>query len=315
MKGTDKSEGRVLISFDYALKRLLRNKANYDVLEGFLSELLRCDVKVKSIGESESNKEDRDDKYNRVDILVEDTKGEVFVIELQFTPEIDYFHRMLYGASKIITERMKEGEKYMNVTKVYSINIVYFDLGQGADYVYHGKTRFRGLHKPDDELQLSAAQRNAFGKHEGGDIYPEYYILKVNAFNDVAKDTLDEWIYFLKHNVIKDEFRAKGLEKAREMLTRDQLSPEERKAYDYVLRLRSENRSTIATAKAEGRLEGRAEGEVIGLEKGRAEGKAESKAEIVITCKRIGLPLEQMQAITGLDREKIEEILKSDNLK
>ena len=35
---------RPLISLNYALKRLLRNSANYDVLEGFLSELLRRDI-------------------------------------------------------------------------------------------------------------------------------------------------------------------------------------------------------------------------------------------------------------------------------
>ncbi|MDR0391296.1 MAG: Rpn family recombination-promoting nuclease/putative transposase, partial [Planctomycetaceae bacterium] len=77
---------RVLISFDYAIKRLLRNKANYEVLEGFLSELLAHNISVKSIGESESNKEHETDRTNRVDILVEDESGEIMLIELQFTP-------------------------------------------------------------------------------------------------------------------------------------------------------------------------------------------------------------------------------------
>jgi hypothetical protein len=63
---------RVLISFDYALKHLLRNKADYEILEGFLSELLMCNITVKNLGESESNKEHVTDKYNRVDVLVED---------------------------------------------------------------------------------------------------------------------------------------------------------------------------------------------------------------------------------------------------
>ncbi|MDR1595108.1 MAG: PD-(D/E)XK nuclease family transposase, partial [Prevotellaceae bacterium] len=66
---------RVLISFDYALKRLLRNKANYDVLEGFLSELFGYDVKVQNIVESETNKDNKTDKYNKFDILIEDEKG------------------------------------------------------------------------------------------------------------------------------------------------------------------------------------------------------------------------------------------------
>ncbi|MDR2448526.1 MAG: Rpn family recombination-promoting nuclease/putative transposase [Prevotellaceae bacterium] len=257
---------RVLISFDYALKRLLRNKANYVVLEGFLSELLMRDVVVKSIGEGESNKEHARDKYNRVDVLVEDVTGEVLLIELQFSIEMDFLHRMLYGVSKSLTERMVQGEEYMEVRKIYSINIVYFDLGQGEDYVYHGKTRFTGLHR-HDELRLSEAQRKTFGKEAAGDIYPEYYILKINNFDDVAKDTLDEWIYFFKHNAIKDEFRAKGLDKAREVLDRDKLTPEERQTYDFLQAQRSHDLSMIASSKLEGRMEGIAEGR----EEGRRE--------------------------------------------
>ena len=263
-----KPKERALISFDYALKRLLRNKANYDVLEGFLSELLMRDIKVKNILESESNKQYREDKHNQVDILVEDTNGELVIIELQFNIEMDYFQRMLYGTSKVIAEQMKQGDEYMNVKKVYSINIVYFDLGQGADYVYHGKTHFKGLHR-QDELQLSASQRKVFGIQEAGDIYPEYYILKVNNFNDVAKDRLDEWIYFLKHNAVKDEFKAKGLDKAREVLARDRLSAEDRREYDYLEKIRSHNLSMIASAKDEGRFEVEDEYEPLLAEKDR----------------------------------------------
>jgi predicted transposase/invertase (TIGR01784 family) len=267
---------RILISFDYAIKRLLRNKANYEVLEGFLSELLSKNVSVKSIGESESNKEHATDKYNRVDILVEDQSGEILLIELQFTPEIDFLHRMLYGTSKTISERMVQGAEYMQVKKVYSINIVYFDLGQGDDYVYHGKTRFMGIHK-NDELRLSGAQRKVFGKDTAADVYPEYYLLKINNFDDVAKDTLDEWIYFLKHNVIRDEFKAKGMSMAREILQRDNLTPEEQKAYDYMMRLRSEDLSAIASSKLEGRIEGREEREKLAgeLKKEREEREKE----------------------------------------
>lgn len=58
-----------LITFDWALKKLLRSKANFDILEGFLSELLFKDRKIKEIIESESNKHTENDKQNRVDLL------------------------------------------------------------------------------------------------------------------------------------------------------------------------------------------------------------------------------------------------------
>jgi predicted transposase/invertase (TIGR01784 family) len=225
---------------------------------------------VKSIGESESNQENPRDKYNRVDILVEAEGAEILLIELQFSPEMDFLHRMLFGVSKSLTERIGLGDKYIDIRKVYSINIVYFDLGQGEDYIYHGKTHFTGLHR-HDELKLSPKQRETFGKEWAGDIYPEYYILKVNKFDDIAKDTLDEWIYFLKHSSVKDNFTARGLDKAREMLDRDKLGKEERVAYDYFLNQRSHDLSAISTAKDEGWDEGWEEGRKEGREEGRIE--------------------------------------------
>jgi hypothetical protein len=50
-------QNRILLSFDWAVKRLPRNKANYVILESFLSELLKRTIKIKQLLDSESNKE------------------------------------------------------------------------------------------------------------------------------------------------------------------------------------------------------------------------------------------------------------------
>ncbi|MBF0112793.1 MAG: hypothetical protein HQK74_08695, partial [Desulfamplus sp.] len=60
-----------LVRFDWAMKKLLRNKANFEILEGFLSELIKQDIKIEKILESESNRAAFDDKQNRVDLLAE----------------------------------------------------------------------------------------------------------------------------------------------------------------------------------------------------------------------------------------------------
>ena len=52
------------IRFDWAVKRLLRQKANFDVLEGFLTVLLGEEVKIIELLESESNQQSVDDKFN-----------------------------------------------------------------------------------------------------------------------------------------------------------------------------------------------------------------------------------------------------------
>ena len=222
-----------LIRFDWAIKRLLRNKANFGVLEGFLSELLFDTITIEQIIESEGNQETDDDKYNRVDILTLNSKGELVIIEIQNTYEIDYFHRMAYGASKVLAEHLKLGQSYAE-KKVISINIVYFDLGQGKDYIYKGRTNFEGLHEKDT-LQLSLQQKETFTKKEVADIFPEYYIIKVNQFDDIAKDTLDEWVYFLKNSEVKDEFKAKGLAEAKEVLDIMRLNKEQHYGYNRYL--------------------------------------------------------------------------------
>lgn len=223
-----------LIRFDWAIKRLLRNKTNFVVLEGFLSELLFDDIKIEQILESEGNQEFEDDKFNRVDILTKNSKNELIIIEIQNTYEIDFFHRMAYGTSKAISENLQLGQKYSEIKKVISINIVYFDLGQGDDYIYKGKTNFVGLHN-NDMLSLSDKQKKTFLKEEVSDIFPEYYLLKVNQFNDVAKNTLDEWIYFLKNSEVKDSFKAKGLKEANEVLDIMRLPKDDHYGYNRYL--------------------------------------------------------------------------------
>ena len=239
-----------LIRFDWAMKKLLRHKANFGILEGFLSELLRFDVTIESILESEGNKQDEYDKYNRVDILVKSDKNELMLVEVQNDSEVDYFHRMLYGVSKLVTEYIKEGEPYGTIKKIYSINIVYFGLGQGKDYVYQYKGEFIGLHN-NDVLLPTAMQVQSYGVAKVSDIFPKYYILRVNNFNKVAENTLDEWFYFLKNSEVKDGFKAKGLDKAKEKLQYESLTEEEKKMYDRFQENRRIENSVTYTAKQE----------------------------------------------------------------
>ncbi len=279
------------IRFDWAMKRLLRNKANFSVLEGFLSELLRREIKIIKLLESEANQQYADDKFNRVDMLAEDETGKIFIIEVQNQNEYDYFHRMAYGVSKAVSEYLNLGQAYSEIKKVYSVNIVYFDLGQGEDYVYHGTTDFFGIHK-NDKLLLSENQKLEFDKQEPKDIFPEYYVLKVNSFDDVAKDTLDEWIYYFKNNEIKDNFKAKGLAQAKEILKYDRLPDGERIAYKKHMEDLSYKASMTQSYKME--------------EKYRI--RKEAKMEIAKKMKTAGMSTNEIVALSGLTKEEIDSL-------
>jgi predicted transposase/invertase (TIGR01784 family) len=304
---------RPLVSFDWAMKRLLRNKANFAALEGFLSVLLNRIIKIDQILESESNRDTPEDKQTKMDILVESEDGELMIIELQYADEQDYFQRMLYGTSRVITEHIFKGDGYANIKKVYSINIVYFDLGEGKDYVYHGKMCFHGLHYKDDILQLTSIQRERLGKKEAGEVYPEYYLLKVKHFDDVAKDSLDEWIYYLKHNKIEPAFTARGLDVARQIFDYDALPTDEKRSYDRAAEYHGILANQYLTATENGIEEGIKRGREEGLEKGREEGlekgRREEKEQIVLNSLNTGLSTDTICAITGLSEKEIQTII------
>lgn len=291
------------IRFDWAMKRLLRNKANFAVLEGLLTTLLNDKITIQKLLESESNQEEEFDKYNRVDMLAEDSKGTLLLIEIQNNNEYAYFQRMLFGTSKLVTEYINRGEGYDKVRKVYSINIVYFSLGHGKDIVYHGKTEFRGIHQ-NDLLELSPFQRQTFKVDTVSQLYPEYYILKVNDFNQVAKTPLEEWIYYLNTGEIPEKAQAPGLDAARERLKLDKMSKDELKAYyrhlDNIVILRDNIHTERAEGRAEGLEEGRAEGRAEGLEVARKQSAARMKVK--------GFSAEDIADITGLSLEEIAEL-------
>lgn len=277
-----------LIRFDWFVKFMLRDKADFEILSGFLSELLKEDVEVIALLESEGNQKDKDDKFNRVDILVKTAKEELIIVEIQNDFQIDFLQRLLYGASKATVEYIKKGEDYGNIKRIISISIVYFEIGQGVDYVYSGETNFIGIHQKDT-LQLSDNQKEEFQRNRVSAIFPLYYLIRAEFFKDVVKDGLDEWIYFFKNGKVKEDFHAKGLDQAKKVLDYHKMSPEEKEKYEaYYSNLREEN-SWARTLRAELR-----------------EAKKKRELEIAKEMKAEGESFEKIKRYTGLSEEEIE---------
>ena len=300
-----------IIRFDWAAKRLLRNKANYAVLEGLVTVLLGEKIAIIEMLESESNQDSANDKFNRVDIKAKDSKGDIILIEIQLTREWYYLQRVLYGVSKTITEHISLGSKYEEVKKIYSINILYFDLGKGSDYLYHGTTTFIGVHT-NDELIVRKRDKDAIRTCSPTEIFPEYFLIRVNEFNEVAKTPIEEWMDFLKNNHIKDNTETPGLREAKEQLRVLQMNDAERKAYDnYLDTIRTQD-SVLDTYRTEGLLEGR----MIGREEGRAEGREEGRAEgarnqsIAIAKEMIKMNLDKsiIKRATGLTDDELDNL-------
>lgn len=281
------------VRFDWAAKKILRDKANFSILEGLCIVLLQEPVHIIELLESESNQLDPSDKFNRVDIKAKNSKDEIILVEIQLTREIYYLERILYGVAKAITEHINLGNKYDQVKKVYSISILYFDLGKGDDYVYRGQTKFVGLTK-HDELQVTTKERDVINMKSPDQVFPEYFLVRVNAFNKIAENHLEEWIKYLKDGEIAEDTTAPGLQEAKRKLEYMAMSKLDKLAYDEHINAVMIQNDVISTAMKEGRAEGRDEGERI------------KAIEIARSMKNDGMPASVISKYTGLDIEEIE---------
>ena len=258
------------IRFDWAMKHMLRDKANFGILEGLVSVLLGEEVKIDEILESEGNQESERDKFNRVDIKARNSKGHIILVEVQLTRQLYYLERILYGVCKTITEHISIGDKYDQIKKVYSISILYCDYGRGDDYVYHGETRFKGIHTGND-LLVSTKEEGVIVQHLPREVFPEYYLVRVNHYNKIPESPLDEWMTYLKTGKIKEDTRVPGLQEVKKKLQYFSMTPQERSEYDAHMDSIMVQNDVLDTARDEGRDEGRAEGRAEGLAEGSAE--------------------------------------------
>ena len=299
-----------LVRFDWAMKHLLRNKANYDIVEGFLCALLEDNsLKVIEILESEGNSEDENDKFNRVDVLVKDSQDRNIIIEIQNTRESDYLYRMVYGVSKNISESIDSGDKYRLINKVISVSILYFDLGIGNDYLYHGTTEFKGLttdeiiNKDSEKVQKLIPKGSRYNQLE---IFPEYYLIQVGKYKNVVEKAIDEWIFWFKNEKVQEGSSSKNIKKVAEKLKIMKMDAEKRKKYNRYLERMASDLDILKTAQEEG------------IEQGIA--KTENKLKPIIEQQNLaiknsvkalfqsGMSINQIHEITKLSKDEIEKI-------
>ena len=280
------------IRFDWAIKRLLRQKANFGVLEGFLTVFLNEKVEIVEILESEGNQEAADDKFNRVDIKAKNSKGEIIIVEVLYISILYYYEHLIHGVNKTILERIKTQLAQQEIKNVYSIYLFYLDFGIGTDYLYHGQNQFTGVHTKD-QLVVTAREKNVIVPQNPSEIFPEYLLARMKEFNQVAISPLEEWMEYLKNGIIKENTSAPGLREAREKLQYYSMSDAERYAYDEHINAVMIQNDVLGGAREEGFMEG----EKSGMNKERIKNATGMKAA--------GIPISTIASITGLSEEDI----------
>jgi len=282
---------RTIIAFDYAIKTVLRDKANFDVLSGFLTELLEKPVEVLELLESESNTESPLGKINRTDLKAKISGNEIAVFEIQFLDQIDFLGKILFNACKAVVEQVAKGQPFA-IKKVYSVNIAYckaIEKEVQKEYVFRATlSKFQGVHF-DEHIPFS---QNLNPLEPATDLHPEYFMILPNKFDEQMRGKFDEWVYTLKTSTVKSDFTAAGLQAAAEKLDVLKMTDEERAAYNKYQEAIANEKSILLTARLDG------------IE----EGKAEEKIAIAKEMLADGEPLEKIVKYTGLTMEQLTQI-------
>lgn len=271
-----------VIRFDWAAKNIFRDKADFTILQGLVSAILDEDVTITEILESESNKRDKDDKFNRVDIKAKNSLGEIILIEIQQSDDLNFLKRILYSTAKTITEHISSGFDYENVKKVFSINILYFNLGIGDDYLYHGQSELIGVHTGDRLVLGNGNFPKGLRMEAMNNIFPEYYVLRVNQYDETKVPTSprEEWLRYLKIGYIDPNTKVPGLKEAMERLNILNMTYEERKRYEDYRFNRHYDENMLNAARFVGHEQGREEGHAEGL----AEGQKKPQRRLPARC-------------------------------
>ena len=186
------------IRFDWAIKHILRDKANFDILEGFISVLLGEEIKIEELLESESNQDSDTDKFNRVDIKAKeqqwssDNRGspvdETAVLPAAHTLRNMQGHHRAHLRWRQNMTRSRKSTRSASYTAI---------MVKAMIMCIMEKRGSKGIHTGND-LLVNIKEEGVIVPHLPREVFPEYYLARVNVYDKIPETPLDEWMTYLK---------------------------------------------------------------------------------------------------------------------
>lgn len=300
-----------LISFDYAIKYLLKDKSNYGIVEGFISALLKTQgyqpIKIVALLDTESNKETFSQKKSLADLIVEDTNHQKYIIEIERQEVTNFVHKSCFNTARTIVDQIPSGKNYLSIKKVFHISLLYFKLGDGITPIYHGKTVIKDI-KSKKKLSVHIENKQDHTIYDATDIFPEYIFISIPCFQDKVKSEIDEWLYVMKHEVVKPEFKSPCMHLVEEKLSILQMTTERRDEYFHYIKELATYKDAMQLAHEKGEKGGIEMGIQEGMKTGKQEGMKSKELAIAKKMLQNGLDLKFIQTFVGLSIEELENL-------
>lgn len=299
-RNTTAMANKPLISFDYAIKYLLKDKGDFEIVEGFISALLKSqgetkkNVKIIALLDTESNREDTILKRSLADLIVEDEDHNKYIIEIDRNLHQGFVHKACFSTSRLIVDNLSQGNEFTDIVKVIHISILYFPVGK--EPIHHGETIIRGL-ESKERLSIHIKDPKTGIEVDATNILPEYFFISIPQFDDRLEKEIDDWLYVMKHSDVPKHFHSPYMEKVKERLNVLKMTVLERNSYFTYMKDVFTDRDSMFTSKEEGREEGRKEGIEIAAKK----------------MLQFGHPIDEVSKILGLDIDSLQKLTSEDN--
>jgi predicted transposase/invertase (TIGR01784 family) len=294
-----------LVSFDYAIKYLLKDKGDYGIVEGFISALLKTkgysDIKIISLLETESNKDDPKDKRSIADLIVEDANHNKYIIEIERNVKDSFIHKACFNTSRLIVDNLAQREDYTQIVKVFHISLLYFPIGNGAGTIYHGKTIIHEI-ETNERLNVHLKNQKTNEVFDATDILPEYFFISVPNFNDRLIEEIDDWLYVMKYDNVPETFHSPYMSQVAEKLSILKMSKDERADYTYYMKKLYNDRDELQAAETRGIEKGET--------KGRVEGELKKAHEVALKMLTKNKPNEEILEFSGITPEELDKLKK-----
>ena len=279
-----------LISFDFAIKYLLKNKGDYDIIEGFISALFASQgyqpIKINALLDTESNKETLELKKSIADLVVEDEEGNKYIVEIERSYTPHFIHKACFNSSRLVVDGIYGNQDYTTIKKIFHISLLYFSTKEMLKPIYHGKTI---VHEVDTKHPVDVRIANeGLVIFNTPNVFPEYFFISVPMFDDVINSEIDEWLYVMKHSDIKQSFKSPYMAKVAERLAVIKMSAAERNEYIYYQKQSVHSQDILQAAET----------------KGKAEGVQEIAKKMLIQ----NYPFSDISALTGLSHDELNEL-------
>lgn len=290
-----KPNKRLPLTNDYIFKKVFAKSGNEEILKDLLESVLEIKIQKVEVKNPELPKDILDKKAGILDIKVEINENQICDVELQVANERNIEHRSVYYMGKLVAEQLNKREEYSKLKKTIVINLLNFSYYKRNSYHQIAHMKFEKT-KEEEYVDLGYTEEDQIATE---DIEMHFIEMPKLRKKKGAKQTkLEQWLWLLIGEEEKIEMASKEnkeIKKALEIL--DEMSMNEKEWEEYQSRFMAEldYNSGIATARADG----------------EKEGAKNEKIEIAKKLLKIGMKLKQIEEVTGVTVEELEN-MKSD---